>query len=444
LPSLIKIITVQIDPTTLHDLSFLQGARPVFALINRCTTQAGTERLRNMVRMPPATFTQLKEQQDAVRFWMDHLAGWTNIISNGTIVMIEKFYETADVALEKPNAFSLLMNAFMQKAFNKNAYSFVRFSIAHLIDFFKGCQALTGLLEQHPPQVIKENLEALETALKQPLVQLLLQTDPEGSQKTLLQLSYRARRELKQVVRKMIGQYAVLDALRALALATAEQGWTLPELLPSEDLVFHAQRFYHPLLKKPVAYDIDFSKAHSFLFLTGANMSGKSTLIRALGINALLAHIGCGVPAKFLRISFLEGIITNIQVADNIFSGESYFFAEVERMKLTAEKLRRSRFHLVLMDELFKGTNVHDAYECSKAVIEGLLRQEGNLMALSTHLNELSDDLKSRPDIFFRYCQTDISADGSYHFSYQLKEGVSQDRIGFLVLKNEGVLDLLR
>jgi DNA mismatch repair protein MutS len=192
-----------------------------------------------------------------------------------------------------------------------------------------------------------------------------------------------------------------------------------------------------------VAYDIGYSKEKNFLFLTGANMSGKSTLIRAMGVGALLAHIGMGVPAKAMQISFLEGIVTNMQVEDNIFLGESYFFAEVQRMKLTAQKLSKNRYHLVLMDELFKGTNVHDAYECSKAVIDGLLKQNDNLMALSTHLNELSDNLKEQLNVWFRYCYTDISVDGEYKFTYQLREGVSKDRIGYLVLKKEGVLDLL-
>jgi DNA mismatch repair ATPase MutS len=112
-------------------------------------------------------------------------------------------------------------------------------------------------------------------------------------------------------------------------------------------------------------------------------------------------------------------------------------------MKLTAQKLSRNRYHLVLMDELFKGTNVHDAYECSRAVVDGLLQQSDNLMALSTHLNELSENMKDEPNVWFRYCYTHITSDGQYQFTYQLKEGVSKDRIGYLVLKNEGVLDLL-
>src|SRR5690606_10350884 len=99
-----------------------------------------------------------------------------------------------------------------------------------------------------------------------------------------------------------------------------------------------AKGLFHPLLKQAVPYDIELGKDNHMLFLTGANMSGKSTLLRSLGLSALLAHIGMGVPAREYRISFLEGIITNMQVEDNIFKGESYFFAEVQRMKITAQK----------------------------------------------------------------------------------------------------------
>src|ERR1700742_2411592 len=121
--------------------------------------------------------------------------------------------------------------------------------------------------------------------------------------------------------------------------------------------------------------------------------------MRSLGVGALLAHLGMGVPAVALRTSFLQGVITNMQVEDNILRGESYFFAEVQRMKQTAEKLSQHEPHLVLMDELFKGTNVHDAYECTKAVIEGLLHHPNHLMILSTHLYEVAQQFSTNSKI---------------------------------------------
>lgn len=433
-----------LDKTTLHDLSFLSGEHSVFSLINKCTTQAGTDALRKQVQSPPATYARLQEQQDAVKFWIRYSDKWTDKVSNGTLVMIEKFYESADGVAGRSNPLTLMINSLIQRVFNRNAYSFVRFSVSHLIDFLQGCDELVQLQQYDPPAAINTELEAFKETLSLPLCQALTKTTPDAPQAHMMELSYRSRREIKHVVYQLIERYARLDALQSMAVATKEQGWEMPALLPSAALHYEAQQLYHPLLKKPVAYDIAFSKEKNFLFLTGANMSGKSTLIRAMGVGALLAHVGMGVPAGSMRISFLEGIITNMQVEDNIFLGESYFFAEVQRMKLTAQKLNKNRYHLVLMDELFKGTNVHDAYECSRAVVEGLLQQEDNLMALSTHLNELSENLKEKPNVWFRYCYTRITEEGNYEFTYQLKEGVSKDRIGYLVLKNEGVLKLLQ
>src|ERR1700742_2781033 len=144
--------------------------------------------------------------------------------------------------------------------------------------------------------------------------------------------------------------------------------------------------------------------------------------MRSLGVGALLAHLGMGVPAKELRISFLQGVITNMQVEDNILRGESYFFAEVQRMKQTAEKLLQPEPHLVLMDELFKGTNVHDAYECTKAVVDGLLNHTNHLMILSTHLYEVAQQFSDNTGIIFSYFVTTMGATGTYKFNYELKQ----------------------
>lgn len=442
--SLIKL-TVNIDKVTLQDLSFLQGDYSVFSLIKeRCTTQEGTAALKHHILHPPDNPEQLTAYQQSVRFWIKHLDKWPKKISNGTLIMVQKFYETADLAVEKPNSVGLFMSSVMRLLFHKKSYSFELFSIGHLTDFLKGCFELTKLLEEQPPKMIKTILEQFKEDCNRPLVKQIIQTNEKTSDKEWLQLGYQTRKKIRSLVFKMIRQFAALDALHAMALTTEKHHWSIPELLPKEDLRYEVVQLVHPLLKDPVGYNLSMDKNHCFLFLTGANMSGKSTFLYTLGIGALLAHLGMGVPAKSMHISFLEGIITNIHIEDNILLGESYFFAEVQRMKNTAQKLKNTKHNLVLMDELFKGTNGYDAYECSLSVIKGLLNKKENLMALSTHLSELSEKLESYPEIIFKYCQTSIDETGDYQFTYQLKEGVSQDRIGFLVLKKEGVLDLLK
>ena len=99
--------------------------------------------------------------------------------------------------------------------------------------------------------------------------------------------------------------------------------------------------------------------------------------------------------------------------------------------------------YFVLIDELFKGTNIQDAMKCSSAVIEGLQNLRNSLFIISTHLYEISDGLKGFDNIQFSYFETAVK-EKELIFHYQLKNGVSQDRLGYLILEREGVVDLLK
>jgi DNA mismatch repair ATPase MutS len=196
------------------------------------------------------------------------------------------------------------------------------------------------------------------------------------------------------------------------------------------------------MLETPVAYNVHLDQEQNFLFLTGANMAGKSTFIKAVGVAVYLAHVGMGVPATGLHLSLFDGLLSNIQVEDNITKGESYFFNEVQRIKKTINKINDGRNWLILIDELFKGTNVQDAMKCSTVVVEGLRKMQNALFILSTHLYEIGEGLMQFPNIQFRYFETSVNED-QLIFNYQLKTGISNDRLGYLILKREGVVNML-
>ncbi|MBA3829969.1 MAG: DNA mismatch repair protein MutS [Taibaiella sp.] len=436
---------MQNDKTTLNDLSiFTADGGGVFALLDHTTTQQGRDVLRQYIYNPPDSYERLQQMQDVIKYWEQHIDKWPSAVSNGTLVMLVKFFEGADNITAPPSGMMRVFSSFLQKALNKNEFFFTQFSISHLSDFLNGCMHLSALLSDTTlPALLKQELEFLQDELKQRLTAEVIKINTDTPFAGLATISYKARREMKSMVYRLMHHYARLDAWRSMAIATKYNKWTYPELIPGKPLVLDAEGLYHPLLTKPVAYSINFSNKKNFLLLTGANMSGKTTFMRALGVGVLLAHLGMGVPAARLRITFLQGIITNMQVEDNLMRGESYFFAEVQRMKVTAEKLLQSEGHLVLMDELFKGTNVHDAYECTRAVVEGLLNRPDQVMILSTHLYEVAQHFKDRSDILFAYFVTRMHEDDSYDFAYELKTGISDDRIGYRILQKEGVIDLL-
>ncbi len=172
-------------------------------------------------------------------------------------------------------------------------------------------------------------------------------------------------------------------------------------------------------------------------------MAGKSTFIKAVGCSVFLAHLGMGVPAKEMKLSLFNGILSNINVIDNIAKGESYFYNEVQRIKATITKINDNRHWLILIDELFKGTNVQDAMKCSSTVIEGLLKIKKSLFILSTHLYEIGEELQSHSNIRFNYFETTVGSGDKLEFNYQLKDGISNDRLGYLILKQEGVVKML-
>jgi DNA mismatch repair ATPase MutS len=217
---------------------------------------------------------------------------------------------------------------------------------------------------------------------------------------------------------------------------------SFPLFLEREEPYMEVSALYHLLLPSPVSYDIQLDPETNFLFLTGANMGGKSTFIRSVGVAVFLAHLGMGVPAKAMRLSLFDGILSNINVVDDISKGESYFFNEVQRIRDTLIKISGKSKWLVLIDELFKGTNVQDAMKCSSAVIKGLIRIRQSLFILSTHLYEIGDELRQYPNISFKYFETSVK-DDQLEFSYQLKDGISNDRIGYLILKREKVVEML-
>jgi DNA mismatch repair protein MutS len=227
-----------------------------------------------------------------------------------------------------------------------------------------------------------------------------------------------------------------------MAMAGKINDLVMPEIQDTEFPFFEIKALRHVLLPDAVSYDVQMDPHSNFFFLTGANMAGKSTFIKSVGTALFLAHLGMGVPANQMKISLFDGILSNINVVDNLVKGESYFFNEVKRIRNTIIQISDRKKWLVLMDELFKGTNVQDAMKCSSTVIKGLIKIKSSLFILSTHLYEIGEELKQYPNISFKYFETMIQ-NGQLVFPYQLKDGISNDRLGYLIMEREKVVELL-
>ncbi|ANI88192.1 hypothetical protein A9P82_02025 [Arachidicoccus ginsenosidimutans] len=198
----------------------------------------------------------------------------------------------------------------------------------------------------------------------------------------------------------------------------------------------------HPALNNAVGNDLCLDDKHNLLFLTGANMAGKSTLIKSVGIALYMAHCGFPVAVEEMVFTAKDGLFSSINVPDNISLGYSHFYAEVLRVKRAAELVSQGRRVLVMFDELFKGTNVKDAYEGTLEVTKAFSKYTDCLFIISTHIIEVGEALKSSGNIKFGYMPT-IMESNKPCYSYLLTEGITEDKQGMLIIKNEGVVELL-
>jgi len=440
----LTIITMQIDKTSFSDISIFHHEEEfsIFHKLNFTRTTGGKEWLRKFFTEPHSDLKRILGTQKVIRTLMEHVKDWPTDITNGTILMMDKFM---DYSLDPIGDNSGFFNSILYKWLHSEDYAMVKYSVGHFADFYRGIKNIASLLEELDlPANIKFYIDRINRVLKETPVQKLSESLPKQkfSTRENLYFGYHLRGRYRTDTLELIDVFSRLDAWYSMAVAVKTYNLSFPEFTEQETPMVAAKGLYHILLPNPVAYDLQMDPQQNFLFLTGANMAGKSTLIKSVGSAVFLAHIGMGVPAQEMKLTIFDGLLSNINVVDNIAKGESFFFNEVQRIKNTIEKINDGKKWLVLIDELFKGTNVQDAMKCSTTVIKGLIKMKNSLFILSTHLYEIGEELKVYPNIVFKYFETDVQ-DDQLNFSYQLKEGISNDRIGYVILKKEKVVEML-
>src|SRR3546814_8035372 len=153
-------------------------------------------------------------------------------------------------------------------------------------------------------------------------------------------IDYLLRNKYHHETLNLLDQVYLLDAYDAIAIAVRKHGFTFPEFCDDEALLLEG--VFHPLLNHPTPNDLSFRPDRRLNFSTGANMAGKSTLMKAVGIAVYLAHLGFPVPATRMRTCVLDGLITTLHLADNIRAGYSHFYTEVKRVKPVAETIQQT------------------------------------------------------------------------------------------------------
>jgi len=235
----------------------------------------------------------------------------------------------------------------------------------------------------------------------------------------------------------VIAEFEALISLSTLAVNYPE--WTFPEIVEGRGYTLVASKLAHPLIagNKRIANDFELTNAFKIDIITGSNMAGKSTFLRTVGINAVLALCGAPVCANEMRISVMT-IITYMRIKDSLNESTSTFKAELDRLQMLLIAVESEQKVFFLIDEMLRGTNSADKYLGSKAVIEQLIRKKGVGM-VATHDLQIAELEKKHPG-YIRNFYFDIQVKGGEMlFDYKVKHGGCKTFNASMLLKRIGI-----
>jgi DNA mismatch repair ATPase MutS len=249
-------------------------------------------------------------------------------------------------------------------------------------------------------------------------------------------------------IRKWMSILGEFEALCCLAgLHHDHPDWCFPQVRRTDVPQLQASQIGHPLLNpdKCVRNDILISPPGHMLLVTGSNMSGKSTLLRAVGVNVVLAQAGGPVCARTMSLPPLL-LGTSFRIRDSLADGVSYFMAELNQLKRIVD-LADSCLHdnhwtlLYLLDEILLGTNINERQEAVKLVLQHLISKRA-IGALATHDLSLADadELSGKTDVV-HFRETFTEAEGELHmtFDYILKSGLAHTQNALKLLRLAGL-----
>lgn len=367
------------------------------------------------------------------------LAGWTSfswlglsfgiflVLSFGIIKRATYIQETYGKQLKSLNGYARLIA--LAKAENwKSA------GMQELMERFN----LNGQSPIQALQQLSKELDRLDLRNNQFLYVLL-----EGSIFFQLQEIVRIERwkvRYGQHISEWLETVGELDALCSLGtFAYNHPQYTYPELT-EKPFCFLATQMGHPLMpaSQCVKNDATIPSRPFFLIITGANMAGKSTYLRTIGVNYLLACIGAPVCCERLKL-YPNQLITSLRTSDSLSDNESYFFAELKRLKRIIDLLNQGQQLFIILDEILKGTNSMDKQKGSFDLFRQFMQLKANGI-IATHDLLLGSLIKQFPEEIRNYCfEADIK-ENELTFSYKLREGVAQNMNACFLMKKMGII----
>ena len=245
--------------------------------------------------------------------------------------------------------------------------------------------------------------------------------------------------EQQKNIEKWLNTLGHIEALNSLAvLSFNEPLWTFPEVMDNYFFI-EGKEIGHPLIPpgKRVNNNIEIKHDGELMLVTGSNMAGKSTYLRSVGVNVMLAMTGAPVCATYLKVSHVQ-VISSMRITDNLAESTSTFYAELKKLKTIIEKVNAGEKVFILLDEILRGTNSLDRHTGSVALVKQLIKHHAAAI-IATHDLELAKIKDEFPDSIINYhFDVQVSNDELY-FDYKLKPGVCNSLNASILMKKIGI-----
>lgn len=441
-------MSFQIDDQTKKDLDIFgtyKSGKSVFDLFDLTTCKGGQDKLYKFLSEPMTDLEKIKERKDAVLFFRNHVTSRLNIDKDSLDYAVY-YLKDRNSSIRRASKVWSAERSIMNKLNPSQSYHVVENGVNSLINILKSLFAFSSNLSKEVedsnfPLLLKKDNDKVLEIFTIAEFQNALETKslkPYDIDVYDSIFRYSQNRNIQFLI-NLIYEY---DALQAIANAADKYNLSYPEVLPRSANCLDAEGLFHPFVENAVANDVSFGGDSNLLFITGPNMAGKSTFLKALGVSAYLAHAGFPVPAKSMKISLISGLCTTINISDDLHSGYSHFYAEVLRVKYVAAQLKENNNLLVIFDELFRGTNVKDAYDGTLAIVSAFARIKSSFFVISTHIIEAAESLSANENISFRSFEI-REVDGHPTYTYKLKNGISTDRLGMYIIRKERVVEMI-
>jgi len=433
------------DKQTLDDLNLLGKYKQnsVFSLFNQTRTAGGERLLEVMFQQPLVDAEEINQRSKVIAYFQ---------AINMPFPFEVDLLQTSEEYLgggSDANLFMAILQSCRRKMLCymglKKEYDLVAEGLAATVKMLKHIdQFLAKLLQEDPDSPFAGELSHVANIFNSSKLRWLDNINASGNLSFFqsLKYDYLLRISLRREMELIMQLVHFIDLYMAVSGVAISKSFAYAKAVPEDLDCLEIENGFHPSLDKAVPNSVHLDANSNMIFLTGANMAGKSTFMKSFGISIYLAHMGFPVPAKSMVFSVKEGMYTSINVPDDLNMGYSHFYAEVLRVKKIAEAVSTPKNLIVIFDELFKGTNVKDAYDATLAVSEVFSEHRNCFFIISTHIVEVGEVLRKMNNIQFTYMPTEMKGKVPF-YTYKSKEGISSDRHGMMIIENEGILEIL-